>query len=127
MGYNRVDLREPRMTTDDDIFERAETLCLLAVENPVRWLEPYKEAHAKAQSLEHSGWKRTNGMTQNQRILKHLRKAGSITVREAMVEYSIQSLTKRIQELREAGHEIISNVKRHPITGQQYTRYTLEQ
>lgn len=64
-------------------------------------------------------------MTQNQRILKHLRKAGSITVREAIVEYSIQSLTKRIQELRDDGYNIISVVKRHPVTGQKYTRYIL--
>ena len=64
-------------------------------------------------------------MTQNAIIMKHLKKAGSITVREALVEYSIQSLTKRIQELRVAGNDIVSNVKRHPITGQQYTRYTL--
>lgn len=65
-------------------------------------------------------------MTQNDKILKHLRKAGSITVREAMVEYSISSLTKRISELREAGHNIQSEVKAHPVTGQQYTRYHLE-
>ena len=64
-------------------------------------------------------------MTQQDIIMKHLRKAGSITVREAIVEYSIQSLTKRIQELREAGHEIVSTVKSHPITGQKYTRYSL--
>lgn len=64
-------------------------------------------------------------MTQNQRILKHLEKAGSITVREAIVEYSIQSLTKRISELREAGHNVVSTLKRHPVTGQEYTRYTL--
>lgn len=62
-------------------------------------------------------------MTQHALILKHLRKAGSITVREAMVEYSIQSLTKRIQELREIGYDIVSVVKRHPVTGQKYTRY----
>lgn len=65
-------------------------------------------------------------MTQNQIILKHLRKAGSITVREAIVEYSIQSLTKRIQELREAGNNIISDVRYHPVTGQKYVRYSLE-
>lgn len=65
-------------------------------------------------------------MTQHQKIMKHLKKAGSITVREAMVEYSIQSLTKRIQELRELGHNIISVVKRHPVTGQTYTRYYMD-
>lgn len=64
-------------------------------------------------------------MTQNQRILKHLQRAGSITVREALVEYSVASLTKRIQELREMGNDIISTTKFHPITKQKYVRYTL--
>ena len=64
-------------------------------------------------------------MTQNQTIMKHLKKAGSITVREAVVEYSIQSLTKRVQELRESGKHIMSHVKYHPVTGQKYVRYTL--
>jgi uncharacterized protein (DUF2344 family) len=111
--------------TTDAIFDRAESLCLAAVEDPSR-LPEYLKAHAEAQSHEHQGWKRRTGMTQNEIILKHLKKAGSITVREAIVEYSIQSLTKRIQELREAGHEVVSNVKFHPVTRQKYTRYTLE-
>lgn len=78
-----------------------------------------------AQALEHTGWKKRTGMTQNDIILKHLRKAGSITVREAMVEYSIASLTKRVQELRESGHDIVSTPRFHPITKQKYVRYTL--
>lgn len=113
-------------TTDHDaIFERAESLCLLAQADPSK-LGEYLAAHKAAQALEHSGWKRRTGMTQNQIILKHLEKAGSITVREALVEYSVASLTKRIQELREAGHKIVSTVKHHPVTQQRYTRYTLE-
>lgn len=63
--------------------------------------------------------------TQHTMILNHFKKAGSITVREAIVEYSIQSLTKRIAELRSVGYDILSQVKKHPITGQQYTRYIL--
>lgn len=63
--------------------------------------------------------------TQQSNIMKHLRTAGSITVREAMIEYHISSLTKRIHELRELGYDILSTVKRHPVTGQRYTRYTL--
>lgn len=114
------------MSTDDhdDIFDTAERLCVSAVEDPAL-LPEYLEAHRRANSLEHSGWKRTQGMTQNQIILKHLRKAGSITVREAIVEYSIQSLTKRINELRVAGNEIFSDVRHHPITNQRYVRYSL--
>jgi len=112
-------------TDPDAIFEKAETLCLLATSDPV-FLKEYLDAHKAAQSLEHSGWKRKTGMTQNSIIIKHLRKAGSITVREAIIEYSIQSLTKRIQELREAGYAIVSHAKTHPVTGQKYTRYTLD-
>lgn len=64
-------------------------------------------------------------LKQHEQILKHLRKAGSITVREAMIEYSIASLTKRVHELRANGFDIVSNVKHHPVTGQRYVRYTL--
>jgi hypothetical protein len=109
----------------DGVFDLAEQLCVLAVEDPVL-LPEYLEANHKAKSLEHSGWKRNTGMTQNQTIMKHLKKAGSITVREAVVEYSIQSLTKRVQELRESDNHIMSHVKYHPVTGQKYVRYTLE-
>ena len=112
-----------QMTTDL-IFERAEKLCLLATEDPAL-IPEYLEAQRIAKSLENSGWKRRTGMTQNQIIMKHLKKAGSITVREALIEYSIQSLTKRIQELREAGNQIVSTVKYHPVTRQKYVRYSL--
>jgi len=63
--------------------------------------------------------------TQHSNIMKHLRTAGSITVREAMIEYSISSLTKRIHELRGLGYDIESVRKSHPVTGQRYTRYVL--
>lgn len=62
-------------------------------------------------------------MTQNQMLLSHLRRTGSITLREALLDHGIQCLTKRIQELRDAGYKIISERKNHPITGQRYTRY----
>lgn len=113
------------MITDPDvIFDRAETLCLSAVSNP-SLIPEYIAANTAAKSLEHTGWKKRTGMTQNDIILKHLKDAGSITVREAMIEYSVASLTKRIQELREAGHDILSTPKFHPITRQKYVRYTL--
>jgi len=113
------------VTTDpDEIFDRAETLCLAAVAEP-KYIDEYRAAHKAAQALEHSGWRRKTGLTQNQIILKHLKKAGSITVREALVDYSVASLTKRIAELREQGYEIISTPKFHPITQQKYVRYTL--
>lgn len=67
-----------------------------------------------------------NNNTQHTLILKHLKQAGSLTVREAMVEYSISSLTKRISELTELGYSIKRERKSHPVTGQKYTRYSLE-
>ena len=63
--------------------------------------------------------------TQHNMIIKHLETTKGITVREAMIEYSISSLTKRIHELRGMGYDIESVRKSHPVTGQRYTRYHL--
>ena len=63
--------------------------------------------------------------TQHTKIIKHLRTAKGLTVREALIEYSISSLTKRVHELRGMGYDIESVVKQHPVTGQRYTRYFL--
>ena len=65
--------------------------------------------------------------TQHSNIIKHLKTAKGLTVREAMIEYSISSLTKRVQELREMGYNIVSNKKKHPVTGQRYVRYTMQE
>jgi len=65
--------------------------------------------------------------TQHNNIIKHLKTAKGLTVREAMIEYSISSLTKRVQELREMGYNIVSNKKKHPVTGQRYVRYTMQE
>ena len=56
-------------------------------------------------------------------VLNHIRNAGSITQREALMDHSIQCLTKRIQELRDCGFKVKTTVKKHPITGQRYARY----
>ena len=63
--------------------------------------------------------------TQHSNIIKHLKTTKGLTVREAMIEYSISSLTKRVQELRELGYGIVSHPKKHPVTGQRYVRYSL--
>jgi hypothetical protein len=64
-------------------------------------------------------------MTQQSLILNHLRRTGSITLREALIDYSVQSLTKRISELRNKGVKIASEKRQHPTTGQRYVRYVL--
>lgn len=63
---------------------------------------------------------------QNQLIIEHMKRTGSITQREALIDYSVQCLTKRIQELRKLGYKIKTVQKLHPTTGQRYARYTLE-
>ena len=67
-------------------------------------------------------------MNQTDIILCHLKRVKSkgLSQREAMLDYSIQSLTKRISELRDMGHRIKTIHKKHPVTGQRYARYVLE-
>lgn len=64
-------------------------------------------------------------MGQHEKILKHLRASKGLTVREALVDYSIQSFTKRISELRQLGYRIDGVKGKHPVTSQRYTRYVL--
>lgn len=63
-------------------------------------------------------------MSQNELIVQHIRKAGSISRREAMLDYSIQNLTARINDLRKDGYKIKTKIRSHPVTGQKYARYT---
>ena len=65
-------------------------------------------------------------MTQLEMIANHFRTTKSISQREALIDYSIQSLTKRISELRDMGFNIVTQFKKHPVTGQRYARYVLK-
>ena len=58
-------------------------------------------------------------------LLKHLQTVGSITNREAIVEYNIMSLPRRIKDLEEFGKVFLRVRKAHPVTGQRYVRYHL--
>jgi len=62
---------------------------------------------------------------QLQTIVKHLQTVGSITNREAIVEYNIMSLPRRINDLEELGYKFNKVLKSHPVTGQRYKRYHL--
>lgn len=108
--------------SEDLLFHMADVACVRAWEEE-GWGPYHIRLLTMCTKLENSGWKKRTGMTQNQKLISHFKKAGSITVREALIEYSIQSLTKRIQELRDDGYNIVSMVKRHPMTGQKYVRY----
>jgi hypothetical protein len=58
----------------------------------------------------------------SQAILTHLREFGHITAVEASAVYRTRSLSRRIRDIRDAGHYIESVFKRDP-TGQRYVRY----
>jgi hypothetical protein len=62
---------------------------------------------------------------QHKTILKHLRNAKHLTLKQAMMDYDIQSFTKRISELRKLGYNIQSVKAWHPTKNQTYTRYVL--
>lgn len=64
-------------------------------------------------------------MTQTEIVLKHMKKAGSITRREALIDYSIQNITACMSSIRQLGYDVLANPKKHPTTGQRYMRYSL--
>jgi hypothetical protein len=57
-------------------------------------------------------------------ILKHLNTTGSITNLEAITQYNIMSLSRRISDLEmDWGVQFKRELKAHPVTGQRYVRY----
>ena len=69
-------------------------------------------------------------MTQNERIMNHLKECGSITQLEAMREYGIYRLASRISDLRKEGIKI----KREMVKGKNrygekiaFAKYRLEE
>lgn len=90
-----------------------------------KWGPTYRRLLSLTDGLD-TGWKNRSGkMTQNELIINHMKKNGSITMREAFLDYSIQSFSKRISELRDSGYDIRGLRRKHPVTNQEYTRYYL--
>lgn len=108
--------------SDDLLFDMADKAAIHAARDS-GWQELHEHMLRLCQQREHGGWKVRTGMTQNDKIIKHIKATGSISQREAILDYSVQSLTKRISELREAGYNIIRKDHKHPVTGQRYARY----
>lgn len=63
-------------------------------------------------------------VSQNNQILQHLKRVGSISWVEANDLYRVRSLTRRIADLREMGHDILSEWRKDTL-GQRYVRYSL--
>ena len=114
---------EPPQQHPDAVFHRAERLTLEATAEP-RLIPQYTEAMKQARALEGApGWKGRTKMTQVEKILNHIKKNGSITQREAYLDYAIQSFHRRLSDIREMGIRLLPVTKVHPTTGQEYTRY----
>lgn len=112
---------------EDLLFHMADVACLRAWKEE-GWGPYHKRLLTMCTSLENSGFKKANGMTKLDKIMKHLRIVGTISIREAMDDYNISggSLTKYISILRHDYEWPISReFKKHPITGDRYARYTL--
>jgi hypothetical protein len=112
---------------EDLMFHMADVACVRAWEDE-GWGPFHKRLLTMCVAREHNGWKKANGMTKIQKLVKHLKKTGSISHREAMDDYQMSggALTKYISQLRNEYHMNIVSLRRtHPITGQVYTRYTL--
>ena len=63
--------------------------------------------------------------TQNQQILVHLKKGGSITFWDAVADFGVMHLPRRIKDLKEAGHNITDAWETN--NGKRFKRYRLEQ
>lgn len=61
--------------------------------------------------------------SQNEEILKHLKKNKTINPIQALNEFSCFRLAARIGDLRQAGHQIISSIKKR--NGKRYAEYQL--
>jgi hypothetical protein len=58
-------------------------------------------------------------------VLDHLIRIGPITPLEALNHYGIFRLAARIFRLREAGHDIYTEIVKNEHTGKRYARYHL--
>lgn len=65
-------------------------------------------------------------MTQEDRILFHLRNKGGITPLDALNEYGCFRLGARISDLRTAGHDIKTIMITDARNGKRYAKYVLE-
>ncbi len=65
-----------------------------------------------------------NCTPQSRKVLAHLKKRGSITPMEALITYGITRLAARIHELRQAGFDIATQMKRDE-TKKPYATYLI--
>lgn len=111
--------------SEDLLHHMADTACVRAWKEE-GWGPYHIRLLTMCTKLENPGRKKMKNSPINQ-IFSHLTRVGSITIREAMDDYNISGghLTKIISRLKKEGHEIVTEMKTHPITKSRYAKYVL--
>ena len=63
-------------------------------------------------------------MTKSDKVMYHINQYGSITPLEALTRYGIMRLASRVNDLRNEGFRIVSDMKVHD--GRRYASYRME-
>ena len=107
-----------------NIEDCLEDITLRASKNPL--LQPcFATLSLLIEVKDRGGYRRKRPkMTQVEQLIQHLDAIGSITQREAYLEYNIQSFHRRLSDLRAMGLHLKAEQKKNPVTGQDYTRYS---
>lgn len=108
------------------MFHMSDVACVRSWKDEM-WGPIHKRLLTMCVAREHNGWKRKTGMTQNQKIVRHIMQHGSISQRDAYLDYGIQSFHRRLTELKDSGYDIVRTAKKHPVTKQDYSRYSLRE
>lgn len=108
---------------DDEIFKHAEASTLVAVEDPLH-IETYHHYTREAQRREGGkGWRKGGKMTQAERIIEYIRKNGSISQREAILDLRVSSFFRRLTDIEQHhGIKLRREQRKNPVSGQLYTR-----
>lgn len=114
------DLEASMFLSYADARKLAADLISLADANEERTAQAKREAEPKPQ-----GFMALSPLAQ--KMVQHMRRAGSISAREAMNDYGVSSgsMVRRICDIEEAGFKVKRDKRKHPMTGRQYTRYSL--
>lgn len=107
----------------DLLFNMADSACVRAWEDE-GWGPYHKRLLTMCVKLDKPGRRKSVNTIENI-VLSHLKKTGSLSIREGMDDYGLSggTVTKTMTNLRRAGHTIRTVMKKHPISGRRYARY----
>lgn len=117
------------LQTTEDLASRAEDQAVRSTTDP-NLPADYAETYTTARAEERGGYKTRIAMgkarTQVEKLIHHMQTIGPISAREAMIEYHVASMTRRMCDIEELGYELVKTEKINPVSGNPYTRYGLK-